>query len=265
MADAAISAIFHKPFPEQIAALRLRLANQVPTQRWDDIWQSAHDRAFVVAGASKADLLNDLAEAVAAAIEEGESLEAFRARFREIVARHGWHGWTGQGTKAGEAWRTRVIYRTNARTSFMAGRLAQLKQAGFPYWVFRHGGSLEPRLQHLSWDGLILPSDHPFWDTHFPPNGWGCSCRVRGARSLDAARRLGGDPDVELGDGWQSPDPKTGAPDGIDKGWAYAPGASVAEEISQIVVAKASSLPDILFQALLQDLSSRRNDPGNQP
>ncbi|WP_172298335.1 phage minor head protein [Pseudoruegeria sp. HB172150] len=242
--------VFRKPFPEQIAALRLRLGNLVPTARWTDLWQASHDRAFTVAGAMKADLLKDLADAVEGAISEGKGLEAFRAEFREIVERNGWHGWTGEGTKAGEAWRTRVIYRTNARTSFMAGRYSQLREAGYRYWVYRHGGSLEPRLQHLAWDGLILPADHPFWATHFPPNGWGCSCRVRGARSMAAARRLGGDPDVELGEGWDKALPKTGAPAGIDKGWAYAPGASVTDALIAFVTGKKENLPPELAEVL---------------
>ena len=30
------------------------------------------------------------------------------------------------------------------------------------------------RPQHLEWDGLVLPVDHPFWQTHGSPNelGW---------------------------------------------------------------------------------------------
>lgn len=226
-----IAGIFRRPFAEQVAAFRLRLGNLVPTARWDDVFQDGHNRAFMVAGATKADLLNDLAQAVDKELSQGTSLEEFRRDFREIVARRGWHGWTGEGTKAGEAWRTRVIYRTNAATSYAAGRLAQLIEGGFALWVYRHGGSLEPRLQHLGWDGLVLPPDHPFWSTHAPPNGWGCSCYVVGARSEKGARRVGGDPDKVLKDGWQTPLPRTGAPEGIDRGWAYAPGGDVADTV----------------------------------
>ena len=32
------------------------------------------------------------------------------------------------------------------------------------------------RPEHRAWHGLILPIDHPLWDTHYPPNGWGCRC-----------------------------------------------------------------------------------------
>ena len=120
MPDLALT--FRKPFAEQLASLRIRLSNLIPTERWTDVWQSAHDRGFMVAGAAKADLLADLASAVDKAVSQGTTLDQFRKDFREVVARHGWTGWTGEGSPKGEAWRTKVIYQTNMRTSFMSGR-----------------------------------------------------------------------------------------------------------------------------------------------
>lgn len=227
-----LRASFRKPFAEQVTAFRLRLGDLRPTSKWTDVWQEGHDRAFMVAGAVKADLLSDLAGAVDKAIAGGTTLEEFRRDFRQIVDTHGWHGWTGEGTKGGEAWRTRVIYKTNMATSYAAGRMAQLIEGEFAFWVYRHGGSREPRIQHLDWDGLILPPDHPFWATHAPPNGWGCSCYIVGAYSLAGARRIGGNDTLQLGENWAVNLAKTGAPAGIDKGWAYAPGASVAPTVS---------------------------------
>lgn len=247
-----VRATFRKPFAEQVAAFRLRLGNLVPTARWDDLWQEQHDRAFMVAGATKADLLADLAEAVDKAIADGTGLDAFRKDFRAIVEKHGWHGWTGEGTAKGEAWRTKIIYRTNLRTSYMAGRHAQLVEGGFKYWIYRHGGSLEPRIVHLGWDGLILPPDHPFWAQHYPPNDWGCSCRVFGARTVAGAIRKGGKVSLKLKDGWNKIDPKTGAPSGIGKGWAYAPGASSAEAVTALA-SKLDELPEQLSIDLIQD------------
>lgn len=140
--DPEIAAILRRPFDEQVAFFRGKLGNLVPTATWRDLWKSAHDRAFMVAGAASADLLADLAKAVDRAITDGETLEQFRGRFAEIVKRHGWHGWTGEETKAGRAWRTRIIYQTNLSTSYAAGRLAQLKAAGFPLWVYKHSDSV---------------------------------------------------------------------------------------------------------------------------
>jgi hypothetical protein len=194
-------------------------------QRWDDIWQSAHDRALMVAGAQKADLLADLREAVGGYFERGDTIQDFRKNFERIVAERGWTGWTGEGSKAGRAWRTRVIYTTNVASSYAAGRYQQLTDpellAERPYWRYVHNDSvLHPRPHHQAWGdaGLTLPNDHPFWQTHYPPNGWGCRCRVTAVRAPRA-----GDA-TEPPAGWDGTDLKTGVPPGIDKGWAYAPG-----------------------------------------
>ncbi|WP_126975044.1 PBECR3 domain-containing polyvalent protein [Frigidibacter oleivorans] len=230
MAD-TVAAVFRQPFAEQVAAFRLRLGNLVPTATWQDLWKDGHDTGFMVAGAMKADLLADLAAAVDRSISEGQTLEAFRRDFRAIVEKHGWHGWTGEGSKRGEAWRTRVIYRTNMSVSYAAGRWSQLMKDGFGLLVYRHSGAEHPRLDHLAWDRLVLPVDHPFWVQHYPPNGWGCGCKVYGARSERGAARVGGDPSKRLPDGWDAVDPKTGEQRGVGKGWGYAPGRSVERTI----------------------------------
>lgn len=263
MADrpSAVSGALRRPFREQVAFFRGKLGKLVPTERWDDLEKTEHDTAFMVAGAQKADLLADLAAAVDRAIAEGKSLDAFRKDFAFAVGEHDWHGWTGEGTKAGRAWRTRTIYRTNASVSYAAGRRAQLEAGGFKFWIYRHGGSKEPRPEHLDWDGLALPPDHPFWETHYPPSDWGCSCYVTGARTAAGIRRLGGDPDKTLPAGWAKRDPRTGEPAGIGRGWGYAPGASVSTAVQaaaakigawdyQIAKAFMSSLPDDQADAL---------------
>lgn len=254
------TATFGKPFAEQVAFFRGKLGNLVPTRWWDDLSKAEHDRAFMVAGATKADLLADLASAVDRAIAEGTTIEQFRQDFRAIVARHGWSGWTGEDTAAGQAWRTRTIYVTNTRTSYQAGRLAQLREGNFPLWVYRHNDSVQhPRPLHVSWNGITLPPDDPFWQTHYTPNGWGCECYVVGARSPAGARRLGGDPDKGLPDGWDDIDPKTGEPPGVDKGWGYMPGNTVSDTVRD-VVAKAPQWPAPLTKAFMDDMPVPQRD-----
>lgn len=255
----ALQGVFREPFAEQLAFFRQKLGRLVPTQRWDDLIGVEHDRAFMVAGAMKAELLTDLAAAVDKAIAEGQGIEAFRKDFRAIVARHGWTGWTGEGSIQGEAWRVRTIYRTNMYTSYAAGRFAQLKAQGFPFWVYRHGGSLEPRPQHLDWDGLVLPAEHPFWTTHYPPSDWGCSCYVLGSFTETGARRMGGQPGKKLPANWQAIDPKTGAPVGIGKGWNYAPGASVADTVAALA-ARIGSWDYRVAKAFMAEVPEAQRD-----
>lgn len=235
-------------FLEQLAALQIRLRKLVPTERWTDIARNAHDRAFVVAGAMKADLLKDLAKAVTQAIENGGTIKQFRHDFDRAVERSGW------AYKGERNWRTRVIYSTNMSTTYAAGRLSQLRdpelQQVAPYWMYRHGGSTDSRPEHLKWDKLVVRADNPWWRIHYPPNGWGCSCYVT-AVSRATAERLGG----------RFEDPEAGQPGDIDPGWDYAPGDSVSTEIRQLVRSKAISLPDTLAQAfsaaMLAQLAAR--------
>ena len=228
------------PFREQIDFFRRKL--NLPTERWDDIWQAAHDSAFVAAGAMEADLLDDLRQAVDDAIAGGDTLVDFRKKFNAIVQKHGWHGWTGEGTKAGEAWRTKVIYNTNIATSYAAGRWAQLTDPALlkvrPYWQYIHNDSvLHPRPQHKAWGDmrLTLRHDHPFWRTHFPPNGWGCRCRVK------AVREPGKGDATTPPAGWDKRDDKGRLP-GIDRGWDYAPGANAQTSLTDLVERKLLNL-----------------------
>lgn len=248
---------FGTPFFEQLAFFRQKL--NLPSERWDDITKAAHDRAFIVAGAGKADLLDDLRRAMDKAMAHGGGLEEFRRDFKQIVFNHGWSGWTGQGTKAGEAWRTRIIYQTNMATSYAAGRWQQLNDPGLlklrPYWRYNHAdGVLHPRPLHLAWNGVTLRHDDPFWRTHFAPNGWGCHCYITAASEADysAAKAAGKGAAPE---GWDAVSPKTGAPVGIDKGFDYAPGASVDTPLRQMVQDKLINYPPAISRALTKDLN----------
>ena len=106
--DPVIAGVLNLPFVEQIDYFKRKL--HLPSERWNDLMASAHDRAFVVAGALKADLLADLHASLLKHMDGGGGLEGYRKDFKAIVAKHGWTGWTGEGTPGGVAWRTRVTY-----------------------------------------------------------------------------------------------------------------------------------------------------------
>ena len=223
MADAAYGSL---PFAEQIAFFRRKL--NLPTEGWTDIYKAEHDWAFVVAGANRDAIVADFRAAVERAIADGATLAEFRKDFDAIVAKHGWD------YNGGRDWRSRVIYETNLNTSYAAGRYEQLQEA--PYWQYEHADWVtNPRHDHLDWDGLVLARDDPWWQTHYPPNGWGCQCSVRGLWPRDL-QRLGKDaPDeapavrlLEREIGQRSINgPRTvRVPAGIDPGFEYAPGAA---------------------------------------
>lgn len=253
------------PFKEQVEFFAQKI--NLPTAHWDDIRQGAHDRAFVVAGAMKADLLADLKQSIARHMDGGLGLEGYRRDFYAIIRQYGWQGFTGDDRKkpsdpkdkggAGMAWRTRVTYMTNLRTSYAAGRYQQLKESpSLRYWMWKHDPLVtEARAQHLAWDGMILPADHPFWKLHYPPQippHWGCRCRVVGVEAPDDAIALGGDPDKALPEGWEAIDAthKTQAP-----GWDYAPGAHAMMPLREMVERKLIDYPPAISGALSRDIN----------
>lgn len=201
-------------FKEQSEFFRRKL--NLPTTKWNDIYGPEHDFAFVVAGANRDDIVAAFKDAIDKAINEGETLEQFRKRFDAIVAKTGW------SYKGGRNWRTRIIYETNLNSSYMAGRYQQMMEVkdARPYWMYVHNDSVEhPRPHHKAWGDLpiVLPWNHPWWNKHFPPNGWGCQCRVF-ALSEDDLQRMG----LKVSDiPWEE---EPGVPEGIDPSFEHIPG-----------------------------------------
>lgn len=243
------------PFQEQNEFLRRKL--NLPSNGWTDVYGREHDYAFTVAGANRDELVADFHQAVQRAIEDGTTLEQFRRDFDRIVAKHGW------SYNGGRNWRSRVIYETNMRSSYMAGRFEQLMavREQRPFWQYLHSDAVEfPRPLHEAWNGMVLRWDDPWWQYHFPINAWGCQCSVR-ALSMDDLVRMGKTgPDTAPPIIWEprtigqrSPQgPRTvEVPQGIDPGFEYTPGRSRLEsavplprEGEELIPAQEPGLPN---------------------
>ncbi|ARQ59196.1 UNVERIFIED_ORG: uncharacterized DUF497 family protein [Rhizobium etli] len=210
------------PFDEAIDFFRQKVST--PTESWRDVWDAAHSKMFMVAGANSKALVDDFKGAIAKALEQGTTLDDFRKDFDAIVKTHGW------SYKGERGWRTKTIFETNLRTAYAAGRYAQMSEpdtlASFPYWQYHHSGAVHPRQQHKAWDGRCLAADDPFWKTAYPPNGFGCGCFVTPV-SRPGLRRLGkAGPD-------RAPDLDqlgTDQPLGVDPSFAYNPGRAWLEQ-----------------------------------
>ncbi|AJF00075.1 PBECR2 nuclease fold domain-containing protein [Pandoraea apista] len=223
------------PFSEAIDYFRSK--TRLPSSGWTDLWQEQHSHAFVVAGAAHDGLVEDFYNAIRQAQEKGTGYPAFRAQFDEIVAKYGW------AHNGAPGWRSKIIYDTNIRQAYNAGRWKQMMDVAHlrPFLQYQHTSTEHPRLQHLAWDGLILPATDPWWNTHMPQNGWRCQCRVHSLSRVEAQRqwesqgKTGPDeaPPIEWEErvvGAQGSAPRTvRVPKGIDPGFAYNPGKAWLE------------------------------------
>jgi len=181
----------------------LKRKNLKPAFSYRDVWNEEHASAFTVAKAIQVDVLADIKSAVEEAIEKGETFEHFKKNLRPVLESKGWWGRkamedpvTGKVREAqlGSDRRLKTIYQTNLRSAYGKG-LWDRGQASevHTHIEYRIGPSRKHRDEHLRWDGLILPKDDPFWNTHFPPNGWGCKCYARFVteKHLEALRKDG--------------------------------------------------------------------------
>ncbi|MDF1592599.1 MAG: phage minor head protein [Desulfobacterales bacterium] len=234
------------PFDEAIQFFKDKV--KLPTATWKALWQGMHARAFVSAGAMKDQLLTDLHSAVLKGLEKGTTLKEFRDDFSDIVQKHGWQ------YKGGKGWRSAVIFNTNIATAYDAGHYKQMTDPDVlkarPYWRYVASSAADPRPEHMAWYNVILPADHPWWDTHTPRNGWGCKCGVvsHSAREVERLKKEEADgpnpikataPKTEH---YEWTDKATGKvhsiPKGIDPGWDYNVGkAAWGKQLSEKTMA----------------------------
>lgn len=231
MADPVEARPFGVRFTEAVDYLRGKLPEG--TLRSDDLVGPVHSKVFAVAGAVKADLLRDLQDSLVAAKADGRTITDFRKDFDKAVAEH---GWTYKGKRG---WRTRVIFDNNMRSAAMAGRWAQIQdnKKHQPFLQYRTAGDSRVRPMHRLWNGLIYRVDDPFWQTHYPPNGWGCRCTVRAYAQADLDEK-----NLQLSEPFDMKERavvtrdgeiKDRVPIGIDPGWDHNVGQSwIAPEVA---------------------------------
>lgn len=224
-------------FDKQVDFFKKKI--NLPSETYRDLSNDEHDWAFIVAGATNMNIVADFREAVSKAIIDGTTIEEFRKDFRKIVKKH---GWTYNGT---EGWRTRIIYDTNLTSSYQAGRYEQLQEVKeyMPYWEYVHTQSEHERKAHKELDGTVLPADHEFWKSHYPPNGFNCKCTVH-AHNEHTLKKQGKtllkDKKVEVN--------KEGVPLSVHPSFNHTPSKNIKELESRSKITRTEIVADLLFK-----------------
>lgn len=276
MADLDLNAAFAMEPKDAVAYFRSK--GYEISDEWHDIWQGAHARAFTVAKASSMDMLETIRTELDKALATGQTSRQFAENLTPLLQQKGWWGKTqfedGREVQLGSAYRLNTIFRVNTQTAYMAGRYRrQLEGAKRrPYWMYVAVLDGNTRPDHRALNGKVFRFDDPIWRYLYPPNGWGCRCRVR-ALSEKQVERMG--ITVEQGEDYietftrEIESQATGEiktiehmrvnlPDGgsmsPDLGWAYNPGEAafgsdqaIAKKIGTI---KSTELRSQLIQTL---------------
>lgn len=256
--------------PPQDAVAYFQRKGYAITWDWQELWQEAQAQAFTVAKVTRLDILQDIRDALQKVLTEGKTAAWFAQELTPVLQAKGWWGRkehvdaeTGEVSKVqlGSPWRLQTIFRANVQTAYMAGRFQrQLENVDDrPYWKYVAILDSRTRPSHRALNGKVFRYDDPFWSSFYPPNGWGCRCRVvalsaddievRGIivdsseGKLGAAMRLLSEKTGEMREvttyTTAHPDDPTGKRKIVispDVGWSYNPGAAAwAPDIKRYV------------------------------
>lgn len=226
------------------------------TVRWHEMWQEDHARAFTVAKIANLDLLETVRQSLHRVLRDGGTFEQWRASIEPELAKAGWLGVVTDRTLTGAdhdiyvgTRRLRTIYDTNLRMSRAAGRWQRIQALKGARPFLRYTAVMDDRTrdQHRVWHGTILPVDHPWWDTHYPPCGWHCRCTVRQLSQRDLDRNGWKVSDVppegppSLFQRAGSPSP-VAVPARIDPGFGYHPGKAAMAPIADRLLRTTETL-----------------------
>jgi SPP1 gp7 family putative phage head morphogenesis protein len=300
MADAAeLTGVFHEKPQNVIDYFKKKQVKGVNPKKakvtggashwdWSDTLRSAHDRVFVVSKATSMALVADIKKELSKAIENGQSYQDFA---NKIIPALKEKGWWGDGEKVNEETgesarvnvdhrRLRNIYQTNVTTAYAAGQYERMMDNTdiAPYWryVAKPSGPTR-RKEHQALNNLVFRYDDPFWKTNYPPNGWGCQCRVEALSPREVRRKYGKPADDVVTE--TKPEDfttqtvevqgKTIAVTGYkaggtvvypSPGWDYAPG-SYAYRYQKMLEEKIYDLPDAeARQKMMRQLDSSIKD-----
>lgn len=244
----------------------------VPTFSWRDLAPHEHALAHTVAKTAGFNVLDDLRAAIRKAVVDRIPFEQFRDELIPTLVRKGWWGErkvrdpdTKELVKVqlGSPRRLQVMYWANVHSAHAAGEWQRIERnkTFLPYLTYVASVSERKRPLHLSWVGITLPVDDPWWRSHYPPNGWNCKCGVRQVadRERDRILKSGGSDKAPALAPREWINRKTGevetVPAGIDPGWQSNPGLMRDKTITRQLQGALDQMPAPARQAAVEQLS----------
>jgi len=147
---------------------------------------------------TRLDLLNDIFSSLDSALQSGQGFKDWKDSIQPVLEQKGWWGEREViNPKTGEikkiyigSRRLSTIFKTNMRVAYAVQRYQSMRKlVGAVYWRYRSMFLPNSRDTHKALSGTVLHRDDPFLRVNYPPNGWGCVCKVDAFSKSQAKRR----------------------------------------------------------------------------
>ncbi|WP_257935811.1 phage Mu protein F-like protein [Campylobacter lari] len=156
---------------------------------YDELSHSTHKKVFTIAKLMDESLLKDMQDTLVNAIKNGDKFSTWSKIAEEKLKAKGWWGSKEViNTKTGEVKKThfnsarlKKIFEENSRKAKAKAIYENQMKSTKPYLKYCTKQDALVRDKHRAFDGIVLPKDDPFWDTHYPDvsmHDYGCRCYV---------------------------------------------------------------------------------------
>lgn len=175
------------PHAEAIAFIQAKPA--VTRDVFNRLLPELKARAFTITGVETATVLQDVRDRLAD-LPAGGDWDKIKHDIADTIS-----PWLDDSSKseaenmaAAEA-RAEILLRIHGFQAYSAARERVIERQAdvFPYCQYVTVGDDRVRPAHAALDGIVLPTNHPFWQTHTPPWDWGCRCEKVPLSDADAA------------------------------------------------------------------------------
>jgi SPP1 gp7 family putative phage head morphogenesis protein len=211
----------------------------LPDEYYGKLVGVQRSQAVSIAGQSSLEQIKYIIDQVAKVIDKGGTFKDFQKAVR-----------AGGIDISLPQYRLDNIFRTNIQAAYSRGRHEQQMKvvSTRPYWMYDAINDSRTRPTHLALDNTILRYDHPFWQTHYTPNGYRCRCTIISLTEAQAKKR------------GITTTPPDAAP---DDGWDYNVGVDYSGPIDRLVMGTPAEAPSLMSKKVerrLDELFSV-NDP----
>lgn len=160
------------PYAEAVEYLKKR--DVIKKVDYDSLSDKMRFRAFTASRIADGDLLKKLNAEMIASVNDGKGLSDFLSLTKTDIL-------DKIGMGAGSGWYYETVYRTNVQTAYNVGRamgFADDKPLALELVIIDDSRTSDICRQYAG-KRFILPYDHPFWQTHWPPFHFNCRTTIR--------------------------------------------------------------------------------------
>ena len=161
--------VLTKPVPHKEAAKFIADKPVVSRQVFDQLLPDIKARAFTITGIEDANVVQGVRDRIAE-IPQGADWDQVKIEIADKIS-----PWLDEERAAKRA---EMLIRTHGFQSYAVANeaIGERQRAAFPYAQYVTMDDDAVRESHEALNGLVLPADSPFWDTHTGPWDWGCRC-----------------------------------------------------------------------------------------